>query len=638
MKKFLFTIIISLCTTGIWADSPKRLLSTLCQSAELEQYLAKPGEFHPVPIYKDPYWLDSIPEEMRKSYIREAEKMLGKPWYSTDIALFSEYRGNGDRIRYQRFIYAKRNQLNILAMGELMEGKGRFLNSIMNGLFSVCEETWWGVPAHYGPNTPLAEQQSMDLFSAETGGMMAWMLYMFREPIKNFSTRLETRIQQEINRRILTEGAKKKEWWRGAAMNWNPWICSNWMVCVLFAESDLQKQKKYLQLIAQSLDGFIDNYPEDGGCDEGPGYWDCAAGSLFECLNIMAKATNGWIDLSKNAKINKMADYLCKMNIGNGYFVNFADASPKITPHIDWFPSAWFIKNEELMRMIAETARQRDYFTDPAKVYTNNYFYSFGRELMLLTQIDKLKSQPAGILLHADSWLPAIQVLTARSKKNSTDGLYMAVKGGNNGESHNHNDVGNIIVYADGTPLIIDVGVGTYRKETFNDKTRYGIWCMQSGYHNVPVINGVEQMNGSKFKACRVSSSVSSRKVTFKADIASAYPKEAAVKSWVRTVTLTRGKSIAVKEEYKLEKNTGKTSLSLMTQTKPVVTAPGNIDLQVNHKTYHLTYNPQALRATVEELELTDEKFVNLWGHIYRIRLELFSKQNSGNVTWTVTQ
>jgi hypothetical protein len=106
----------------------------------------------------------------------------------------------------------------------------------------------------------------------------------------------------------------------------------------------------------------------------------------------------------------------------------------------------------------------------------------------------------------------------------------------------------------------------------------------------------------------------------------------------VRTVTLTRGKSIAVKEEYKLEKNTGKTSLSLMTQTKPVVTAPGNIDLQVNHKTYHLTYNPQALRATVEELELTDEKFVNLWGHIYRIRLELFSKQNSGNVTWTVTQ
>lgn len=70
---------------------------------------------------------------------------------------FSEYRKNGDRMRFQAFTYAKRNQLAALAMAEIMEGKGRFMKDILNGLFSLCEETWWGVPAHYGPNIPLVE-------------------------------------------------------------------------------------------------------------------------------------------------------------------------------------------------------------------------------------------------------------------------------------------------------------------------------------------------------------------------------------------------------------------------------------------------------------------------------------------------
>ena len=151
-----------------------------------------------------------------------------------------------------------------------------------------------------------------------------------------------------------------------AAMNWNPWICSNWLACVLFTEADREKQLEYMQLILQSLDGFIDRYPEDGGCDEGAHYWDRAAGSLFDCLNLLEPATGGLVNLSANAKVQLMGDYLCKMNIGNGYFVNFADAGPRLKPHIDWFPSGLYLNNRELISLSANTAPARGFFPKPA--------------------------------------------------------------------------------------------------------------------------------------------------------------------------------------------------------------------------------------------------------------------------------
>ena len=479
---------------------PDKILSGLCKEDVLKEKLLGIDRFKPVPAYGDSYWRDSIPEIMRLSYIREAEKYLNTGWESINIIYFSDFRENGDRDRYQNFIFSKRNKLLALAMGEIMEGKGRFMNDILNGLFSVCEETWWGVPAHYGPKMPQPELQTLALFSGETGGMMSWMYYMFKEPIRRFSPLLEKRIQSEISRRVLEESMNRKEWWRTASMNWNPWICSNWMACVLFAEPDNEKRVRYMRLILESLDAFIDGYPEDGGCDEGAHYWDRAAGSLYDCLILLNKATDGYVDLSQNRKVSLMGDYLCKMNIGDGYFVNFADAGPRLTPHVDWYPYGLYLNSRQLQSMTAKTAFEKKYFEDPASVYTGAYLYMLNRELMLLSHLSRLKSSEGQNVLLFDSWLPRIQVLTARSVRNSTEGLFLAAKGGHNAESHNHNDVGSFIVYADGHPLFIDPGVGTYRKETFNSD-RYKIWSMQSGYHNLPQINGVDQMQGKQFAA-----------------------------------------------------------------------------------------------------------------------------------------
>ena len=65
--------------------------------------------------------------------------------------------------------------------------------------------------------------------------------------------------------------------------------------------------------------------------------------------------------------------------------------------------------------------------------------------------------------------------MAARSSQGSERGFYVAAKGGHNAESHNHNDVGSFIVYADGYPALIDVGVEAYTAKITADTTRAGM-------------------------------------------------------------------------------------------------------------------------------------------------------------------
>ena len=121
-------------------------------------------------------------------------------------------------------------------------------------------------------------------------------------------------------------------------------------------------------------------------------------------------------------------------------------------------------------------------------------------------------------------WLGNLQIMTARRGD-----YFVAMKGGHNGESHNHNDVGSFVIYANGAPLFIDPGVGEYTAKTFS-KNRYDIWTMQSGYHNLPQINGFDQKDSKQYAA----KIINHRNGLLSLDIATAYPEEAGVRGDAR--------------------------------------------------------------------------------------------------------
>ena len=594
--------------------------------ASLGDVLVETGRFEPLPRADATYWRDSVPESMRQSYINYGEQYLGQPWTTLPNTVFAQFKENGNRVNYEGLCFAKRRQLAALAMAEVVEGKGRFMGDIINGLGSMCEETWWGIPAHYGKKVPMQDDQTVDLFNAETAGLIAWIAYILRPQLDRFSPLVAQRIDREIQRRILIPALKENYWWKTAGMNWNPWICSNWLSCVLLCETDRQRQLDAVGQILRAMDAFTDSYKDDGGCDEGPGYWDRAAASLYECMALLDAATSGHIDARKNPKIRAMAQYAYKTYIDNGYVLSFADSHDnRYMQQLNIvYPFARYLDDLTMRQFAKFIGDDKDYLHHAAELYDKSgNFPTLGRELFFLHSIGDFQQEQAVEPRLENVWLQDLQIWSCRSK-----GLYAAMKGGHNGESHNHNDVGELLVYADGQPLLIDPGVGEYTSKTFSGQ-RYSIWTMQSGYHSLPQINGCDQKDGKEYGA-RV---VRQQKNQLVLEIAGAYPKDAAVSSWQRTVSM-KGKEIQVGERYTLTACKAPTRLMLMTTMEPLLMQPGTIALGQ----HAVNYNPRQLTAAVEDIShLLDPLLTGMWGpKMYRIVLTIESQELTGDIRYKI--
>jgi hypothetical protein len=262
---------------------------------------------------------------------------------------------------------------------------------------------------------------------------------------------------------------------------------------------------------------------------------------------------------------------------------------------------------------------------------------SIGRVLPAIFNHQTLETAKAEAPFIRDVWLPDLQVMAARSKAGTPAGLYLAAKGGHNNESHNHNDVGTFIVYYNGEPVLIDVGVETYTRKTFSSQ-RYEIWTMQSAYHNLPTIGAIMQAPGRKHAATNVVCTMDDKYARLQLDIADAYPGAASVKTWKRTIELERGIQVSITDDFRLLRE-NEVNLSLMTPLTVNTSSSGKILLSGNGKyagpDIKILYDTGKLEAGSEEIRITDRRLKNTWGdRLFRIMLKSVSK-NTGD-KWSV--
>jgi hypothetical protein len=624
---------LTLLTPLATAQEKLDLLSGAYTLEKLKEIILPLQDLHPYPKTAEHEEWQKIPEKIRAAYIRQAEKHLNGEWETPKASIFLDFVRNGNRSRYEALFSGRRARLAELVIGECIENKGRFLDDILNGIWTTCEETYWGVPAHIGAQKrgaglPDVTEPTVDLFAAETGMLLAWTDYLLGDELDRISPLVRERISYEIQRRILDVNLIRDDfWWMGLrgqmVNNWNPWISSNWLTAVLLIEKDPGRRIQSISKVLKCLDQFLNSYPKDGGCDEGPGYWDRAGGSLFDCLELLDSASNGRLNVYEHPLVKEIARYIGRVHISGRYYINFADAAAKVNANASLiFRFGKSIRDQDMMGFGAFLAKQQNLGED----YVRGSGGWLGRILPTLFIIDELTNAPPKEPLARDFWLPGLQVMGARSFEGSVRGLYIAAKGGHNAESHNHNDVGNFIVYADGHPVLIDVGVEAYTAKTFSNR-RYEIWTMQSAYHNVPTINGVMQKDGRKFRATDVAYKSGTKAVSFSLDIARAYPEEAQLQSWKRTLTLERGKQVTLRDSYVL-KNAGRpVQMTLMSLGKPELAAEGKIRLEnpdgfEGAKPFFIIYDKDQWSANLETIPVEDGHLRSSWGErVYRILL-----------------
>lgn len=631
------SLLLLLLFTGATDIQAQRSLPESIDKAFIGQVLVQPLAFTPVPRATDSYWQQHVPAEMRKAYISFAERYLNCKWQTPSLSLFAEFKKNGNRTNYEGPCFALRKQLSNLVMAEIMEQQGRFIPDIVNGLNYFKTEIWWGVPAHYPLDHPEPSTQVVDLFNAETANLLAWAVYMLQPQLEQVEHDICQHIKEEIKRRVLLPVLNEDYWWKHSTSNWNTWICENWLSCVLFCEDSREQQIEAIHQIINCLNTFYTDYPADGGCNEGVFYWDRAAASFSECMQLLGIATKGRVSMATNLKFHNMARYVFATYIANNTFVNFADAPTFFRPNTNVvFPLGRYLNDDKMLGFAAQIARNANIYNDTKSMFSHQEIPSLSRELLFLSHIDYFRTiQPQEPILR-DNFLPNLQIFTARDRDDSTQGLFVAMKGGHNAEEHNHNDIGNFVVYADGQPIIVDIGRATYTAQAATH--RYEHMNTRSAYHNVPLINGTEQKAGKQFHALIESYKNKHSYAQMTLDLTRAYPSEAALQYWGRTVKLNRGRNITVKEQYKLSRYVKPTELVLISCGETFQSGQGAITIKTDAGTHHLRYDEGLLSATIEQLQNEDPLTLQLWKEkpLYRIRLIVRSQALKGIIKYTI--
>ena len=576
--------------------------------------MAAPDSYRPNWTAADRRMWDRADERVQRYWIARGETYRDFAWLPLE-PMYSDYQKTGNRQGFESGYHKRRQVVTTLVLAEAFEHRGRFIEPLLDAIDHVCDEPTWVLPAH--------EQETIDLFSAETGNLLAWTCYIFGGEAAFAKSVRAARALHKVRTRLIEPYLKHDDYWWMALKgeqpgNWTTWCTSNCLGAVLLIETNAQRRAQAIEKACRSLHRFIEVYADDGGCDEGPMYWNFAAGCLFDCLEMLHEASEGALDLFHEPVIRNLAAYIGKVHIHDLYFVNFADSPPEVPVDaalLHRFGSR--IGDLHLQALGAHLYRLLDRY-DPEDTLRLKMY----RMLATLAAGTPLRSLPGPDLAPRENYLPKLQVAVAREDRRAGHGLVLAAKGGHNSERHNHNDVGNVIVYLDGRPAIIDVGSKQYSKETFSER-RYQIWAMQSAYHNVPFVNECMQKHDARAAARDAWFTPNEDVTSFGVDISDAYPEAAGLIRWLRTFTLVRSAgTVRIHDEFRFTRQNNRYEQRFMTACRPR-TVNGGIALDVDpQRSLVLETIPGPTRVTLHEFDVKDNQLRTSWGGtIYQVRL-----------------
>jgi len=589
--------------------------------------------WRPLPKFADRAAWTAVPQDVRQVLVQRAEAANNDAWPVMLATEELEYQRNGNRSRFEAITFGRRGRLADLVLGECVAGEGKYLDQIANGVWLICEETFWGVPAHLGAQKAgvgLADEAEpiIELFGAETAATMAWVVYLLGEKLATVSKLLVPRVQMEAKRRILDVYFERSQFgWMGLGggghvNNWNPWINSNVLTATMVLEPDGPRRSEMVAKICKSVDVFLAEYSPDAGCEEGPNYWSRSAASFFDCCTTLVSAHGGkGAGVLTHPFTRAMGQYIADVHIAKNLYVNYGDAHVDSAPEPEVLYSYGKRSGDAMLAEFgAFESGWRGTAAGPGAlrgVFSHGGGpASLSRDLAKIFAAAEIRTAPKHDALVRDAWYPRLGLMTARETEGTSDGFYVALQAASNGRSHGHNDSGSFIVFLNGEPVFIDVGVEAYTAKTFS-KERYDIWTMQSAFHNLPTIGGVMQHDGNAYQASDVKYEKSDTRTSVRANLATAYPKEAGVKRWFRTVALDRtARRVEFAEEFMLA-NAVPVELSLMTAREPVVSS-GSVKIGGAL----LAFDGTALTATSEKIVLADASLKHSWGEaVWRVKL-----------------
>ncbi|MBQ7760973.1 MAG: heparinase II/III family protein [Clostridia bacterium] len=391
---------------------------------------------------------------------------------TTKFSAFRLFKDKGDRTAYQKVFFKRQHRLYAMAFMTLLYPENEsYLELLQDTIWEICDQYVWALPAHID-NIEVNNVGELDL-DATTMSMALAMIKIMLE--NRLHPLIKSRIDYEIDRRLVEPFFKQNWHWEYRKNNWTA-VCAGATGCTLMLNRPELFEKAQARL-NEDMASYISSYKNDGVCVEGAGYWSYGFGYFVEYARMQREFTNGKVDLLKDEKIKSISTFLQKLFLDRDVIVNYGDCgagTDVCVPHGFMYSLKNLYPDVLELPPMERLSMQVHYF--PFAISAFVFFdkdYTYGK-----------LSKEAEYYMGDCGWF---------TKRTSKYGF--SARGGCNGESHNHNDVGTFILAVDNDQLIIDMGGRPYTRQYFEHATRYTYLETSSRGHNVPIINGKYQAN-----------------------------------------------------------------------------------------------------------------------------------------------
>ena len=625
--------------------------------------LAAPSDSLPVPPASDRgVWSAERLDQPTLAAVRKrAAADVVRPWPVPLASAFARFRRDGDRTEYENAVWARDKRLSRAAVMAAVTLEPGWIDAVVDGVSLLCEQSTWCWPAHddvfeRGGMVPDIARPYLDLGAGEVAAQLAWIDHLLGAQLDERAPGLRARLRHEVDVRVLTPFVARRDWhWlglHGDAHNWTAWIHGNLLVAGLVLMPEGEARDRLVGMAAEGVDRYVADIPPDGAIDEGADYWWLGACRALEALDVLAHASGGALGGDLPNSLRETIAFPHRMHLGGDWHLNFADGQARTTAVQPWDALHRAARRAGDASAAAYAATHRRPGKPLARVDGG-----LGWFLRTLTDADWAVAGAAGASgavgesevagdseavsapLPRDVWLPSTQVFLARRATGSSHGLTLALKGGHNGENHNHNDVGTVVVALNGIPLIVDPGRPTYTAQTFGPD-RYSIWTMQSSWHSVPEIRGTPQSAGAEFQARDVDTFAEDAAAGIALDLAAAYPRTDII-SWRREARLDRATGqVTVDEAWELD------AADDPEPTRVHLIVAGAVDLSEDQVVItalegagkaRLRWDPATVPLTATVRELDDPYLTDIWGdRLTRLELDVTGLGPVGRLRWSL--
>ena len=409
--------------------------------------------------------------------------------------------------------------LSKVTWAECLENKNRYTRMVEDGLRAIIDQKSWVSPrSDYGFKNYKGIAYSVELTSSLYAHTIAQTLYLMGDKIapelrKKAIEALYRRIFNPVLDKIKTQNDDPENHFLVATNNWNHVCLAGLVGAALAVIEDKHERAVFVSIGEYYSQNGLTGFGNDGYCTEGIGYYNYGFGHYILLRESIWEATGGKVDLFASPKVQKIANYAPGLEIINGVYPAISDS------HEGAKPDASLVTY--LSRNLGLGLTAYDTLTFEGKTFDirNNVMMVFPNSASMANPRETKRAEDAVIRTFFDQ----TGVLVCRPIPGSSCNMGVAFKGGNNAESHNHNDVGSFTI-VQGTEIMVgDPGAIPYTANIFTPKYRYTYKTVGSFGHPVPLVAGVEQQPGAQAKSKTVRTDFTHEKDGITLDIASAY-------------------------------------------------------------------------------------------------------------------